>query len=89
MVRMGAALLLVAVAAAVAGLAAANFRDDCDLPWEPQNAKFTSDGNGLSMSLVSNSSGTVLNHIACCDSSLTFFNVSLIYDEHNYSMQNA
>jgi xyloglucan:xyloglucosyl transferase len=56
MVRLRA-LLLVAVAAAVAGLAAANFRDDCDIPWEPQNAKFTSDGNGLSMSLVSNSSG--------------------------------
>ena len=52
------ALLLVAVAAAVAGLAAANFRDDCDIPWEPQNARFTSDGNGLSMSLVSNYSGT-------------------------------
>ena len=52
------ALLLVAVAAAVVGLAAANFRDDCDIPWEPQNARFTSDGNGLSMSLVSNSSGT-------------------------------
>lgn len=52
------AVLLVAVtAAAVAGLAAANFRDDCDIPWEPQNARFTSDGNGLSMALVSNSSG--------------------------------
>ncbi|EES04929.1 hypothetical protein BDA96_04G135100 [Sorghum bicolor] len=59
MVRLRA-LLLVAVAAAVAGLAAANFRDDCDIPWEPQNAKFTSDGNGLSMSLVSNSSGCML-----------------------------
>ncbi|RLN07192.1 putative xyloglucan endotransglucosylase/hydrolase protein 12 [Panicum miliaceum] len=54
------ALLLVAVAAAVAGLAAANFRDDCDIPWEPQNARFTGDGNGLSMSLVSNYSGCML-----------------------------
>ncbi|OEL36668.1 putative xyloglucan endotransglucosylase/hydrolase protein 12 [Dichanthelium oligosanthes] len=54
------ALLLVAVAAAVAGLAAANFRDDCDIPWEPQNADFTSDGNGLTMKLVSNYSGCML-----------------------------
>ncbi|KAL6877493.1 hypothetical protein ACP4OV_012708 [Aristida adscensionis] len=53
-------LLLVAIAAAVAGLAAANFRDDCDIPWEPQNARFSSDGNALSLSLVSNSSGCML-----------------------------
>lgn len=54
------ALLLVAVAAAVAGLAAANFRDDCDIPWEPQNAWFSDDGNDLSLKLVSNYSGLVL-----------------------------
>jgi hypothetical protein len=37
-------LLLLVVAAAVAGLAAGNFRDDCDIPWEPQNAWFSDDG---------------------------------------------
>jgi hypothetical protein len=51
------ALLLLVVAAAVAGLAAANFRDDCDIPWEPQNAWLSDDGNSLSMRLVSNYSG--------------------------------
>ncbi|TVU32512.1 hypothetical protein EJB05_24243 [Eragrostis curvula] len=55
------ALLLVAVAAAVAGLAAAgNFQTDCDIPWEPQNAWFSNGGNSLSMKLVSNYSGCML-----------------------------
>ncbi|KAK3156603.1 hypothetical protein QOZ80_2AG0109420 [Eleusine coracana subsp. coracana] len=54
------ALLLVAVAAAVAGLATANFRDDCDIPWEPQNAWFSNDGNDLSLKLVTNYSGCML-----------------------------
>jgi xyloglucan:xyloglucosyl transferase len=43
----------------VVGLAGASFRDECDIPWEPQNARFTDDGNGLSLSLVSNYSGHV------------------------------
>ncbi|KAL6629484.1 hypothetical protein ACP70R_029249 [Stipagrostis hirtigluma subsp. patula] len=54
------ALLLAMVAAAVAGLAGANFRDDCDITWEPQNARFSNDGNDLSLSLVSKSSGCML-----------------------------
>jgi xyloglucan:xyloglucosyl transferase len=51
------ALLLLVVAAAVASLGVANFRDDCDIPWLPQNAWFSDDGNSLSMQLVSNYSG--------------------------------
>jgi xyloglucan:xyloglucosyl transferase len=59
MVRSRALLLLV-----VAGLAAANFLDDCDIPWQPQNAWFSDDGNSLSMQLVSNYSGRVLDLVA-------------------------
>uniref|UniRef100_A0A0D9VET9 Xyloglucan endotransglucosylase/hydrolase n=1 Tax=Leersia perrieri TaxID=77586 RepID=A0A0D9VET9_9ORYZ len=59
---MGSSKLLLVVfaaaAAAVIGLAGASFRDECDIPWEPQNARFTDDGSGLSLSLVSNYSGT-------------------------------
>jgi xyloglucan:xyloglucosyl transferase len=52
------------VAAAVAGLGAANFRDDCDIPWQAQNAWLSDDGNSLSMQLVSNYSGPVLDLVA-------------------------
>ncbi|KAL5208696.1 hypothetical protein ABZP36_033131 [Zizania latifolia] len=52
--------LLVFAAAIVVGLAGASFRDECDIPWEPQNARFTDDGSGLSLSLVSNYSGCML-----------------------------
>ena len=51
-----AAVALVAVALEV-GLVGANFRDDCDITWEPQNAKMDEGGNHLTLSLVSNSSG--------------------------------
>ncbi|KAL6877494.1 hypothetical protein ACP4OV_012709 [Aristida adscensionis] len=55
-----ALLLSLVVAAAVASLAGANFRDDCDIPWEPKNARFSNGGNDLSLSLVSNYSGCML-----------------------------
>ena len=54
-----AAVALVAVALEV-GLVGANFRDDCDITWEPQNAKMDEGGNHLTLSLVSNSSGILL-----------------------------
>ncbi|PUZ60974.1 hypothetical protein GQ55_4G229000 [Panicum hallii var. hallii] len=54
-----AAVALVAVALEV-GLVGANFRDDCDITWEPQNAKMDEGGNHLTLSLVSNSSGCML-----------------------------
>ncbi|VAH52776.1 unnamed protein product [Triticum turgidum subsp. durum] len=54
------ALLLVAVAAAAIGLASASFRDNCDIKWNPENAAFSDDGHGLTMSLKSNSSGCLL-----------------------------
>ena len=38
-------------------LVAANFLGDCDITWEPQNAKMDEGGNHLTLSLVSNSSG--------------------------------
>lgn len=52
--------LLAAVALAVVlevGLVGANFQDECDITWEPHNAKMTEGGNHLTLSLVSNSSG--------------------------------
>jgi xyloglucan:xyloglucosyl transferase len=54
------ALLLVAVAATAIGLAGASFRDNCDIKWNPENAAFSDDGHGLTMSLKSNSSGCLL-----------------------------
>ena len=54
------ALLLVAMAATVIGLASASFRDNCDIKWNPENAAFSDDGHGLTMSLKSNSSGCLL-----------------------------
>lgn len=57
--RLSLLLVVFTAAAAVVGLAGASFRDECDIPWEPQNARFTDDGNGLSLSLVSNYSGHV------------------------------
>ena len=48
---------LVAAVALEVGLVGANFRDDCDITWEPQNAKMDEGGNHLTLSLVSNSSG--------------------------------
>ncbi|XP_066369032.1 probable xyloglucan endotransglucosylase/hydrolase protein 26 [Miscanthus floridulus] len=41
-------------------LVAANFLGDCDITWEPQNAKMDEGGNHLTLSLVSNSSGSML-----------------------------
>ena len=54
------ALLLVAMAATAIGLASASFRDNCDIKWNPENAAFSDDGHGLTMSLKSNSSGCLL-----------------------------
>uniref|UniRef100_A0A453D5M2 GH16 domain-containing protein n=1 Tax=Aegilops tauschii subsp. strangulata TaxID=200361 RepID=A0A453D5M2_AEGTS len=42
------------------GLASASFRDNCDIKWNPENAAFSDDGHGLTMSLKSNSSGCLL-----------------------------
>ncbi|XP_006656053.2 probable xyloglucan endotransglucosylase/hydrolase protein 26 [Oryza brachyantha] len=56
-----AAVVAVAVAAVLElGLVGANFQDQCDITWEPQNAKMTEGGNHLTLSLVSNSSGCML-----------------------------
>ena len=46
-------------------LIAANFLGDCDITWEPQNAKMDEGGNHLTLSLVSNSSGihTICVHL--------------------------
>ncbi|KAL6909776.1 hypothetical protein ACP4OV_001435 [Aristida adscensionis] len=55
---------LVAAVALVAvlelGLVGANFEDLCDITWEPKNAKMDEGGNHLTLSLVSNSSGSML-----------------------------
>ncbi|KAL5199734.1 hypothetical protein ABZP36_020937 [Zizania latifolia] len=61
----GPAKVVLAVVVAVAavlelGLVGANFQDQCDITWQPQNAKMTEGGNHLSLSLVSNSSGCML-----------------------------
>uniref|UniRef100_A0A0D9WQK4 Xyloglucan endotransglucosylase/hydrolase n=1 Tax=Leersia perrieri TaxID=77586 RepID=A0A0D9WQK4_9ORYZ len=61
----GSAKALLAVVFAVAallelGLVGANFQDQCDITWEPQNAQMTEGGNHLTLSLVSNSSGCML-----------------------------
>jgi xyloglucan:xyloglucosyl transferase len=55
---------LYGIAAAVALMAVlelrlvgANFVSDCDITWEPKNAKTDEGGNHLTLSLVSNSSG--------------------------------
>jgi len=46
-------------------LVGANFLGDCDITWEPQNAKMDEGGNHLTLSLVSNSSGihTICVHL--------------------------
>lgn len=49
-----------AVTAAAIGLAGANFRDDCDIPWAPENAYFSPDGHSLTMSLPRENSGCAL-----------------------------
>uniref|UniRef100_A0A0E0HQC0 Xyloglucan endotransglucosylase/hydrolase n=1 Tax=Oryza nivara TaxID=4536 RepID=A0A0E0HQC0_ORYNI len=55
------AVVVVAVAAVLElGLVGANFQDQCDITWEPQNAKMTEGGDHLTLSLVSNSSGCML-----------------------------
>ena len=54
------ALLLVAMAATAIGLASASFRDNCDIKWNPENAAFSDDGHGLTMSLKRHSSGCLL-----------------------------
>ncbi|KQJ94401.1 probable xyloglucan endotransglucosylase/hydrolase protein 12 [Brachypodium distachyon] len=54
------ALLLMAVTVAAIGLAGANFRDDCDIPWAPENAYFSPDGHSLTMSLPRENSGCAL-----------------------------
>lgn len=84
MERSKALLLVVVVGAAAVGLAGANFRDECDIPWEPQNARFTDDGNGLSLSLVSNSSGTTESESEslACFASMIWFLIYIDFHEH-------
>ncbi|KAL6604031.1 hypothetical protein ACP70R_044392 [Stipagrostis hirtigluma subsp. patula] len=63
MMGSSAKALLAAVALVAAlelGLVGANFQDLCDITWEPQNAKMDDGGNHLTLSLVSNSSGSML-----------------------------
>lgn len=60
-----AAVALVAVVLEI-GLVGANFQDDCDITWEPQNAKMDEGGNHLTLSLVSNSSGICLYNCTSC-----------------------
>ncbi|VAI76707.1 unnamed protein product [Triticum turgidum subsp. durum] len=54
-------LAVVAFAAVLRlGLVGANFADLCDITWEPQNAAMTDGGEHLTLSLVSNISGSML-----------------------------
>ncbi|KAE8769957.1 putative xyloglucan endotransglucosylase/hydrolase protein 26 [Hordeum vulgare] len=58
---MRALVAVVAFAAVLKlGLVGANFADLCDITWEPQNAAMTDGGEHLTLSLVSNISGSML-----------------------------
>ena len=53
-------LLMLLEGAITIGLAGASFRDNCDIKWNAENAAFSDDGHGLTMSLKSNTSGCLL-----------------------------
>jgi hypothetical protein len=71
-----AAVALVAVVLQV-GLVSANFKDDCDITWEPKNAKMDEGGNHLTLSLVSNSSGIYVSF--CAEMSIVLCLLLLLY----------
>jgi xyloglucan:xyloglucosyl transferase len=41
------------------GLVTANFKDQCNITWGPQNAAILEEGDHLKLSMVSNSSGNI------------------------------
>ena len=41
------------------GFVGANFLDQCNITWNPENAKMTEGGEHLTLSLVSNTSGNI------------------------------
>lgn len=71
-----AAVALVSVVLEL-GLVGANFQDDCDITWEPPNAKMDERGNHLTLSL----SATLQVYVctSCRDDVFFIFQVSSVY----------
>jgi xyloglucan:xyloglucosyl transferase len=50
------------------GLVTANFKDQCNITWGPQNAEILEEGDHLKLSMVSNSSGNIHTCLSVCTS---------------------